>query len=98
MQFIQSESLFKHVKDLNVWHCRLDHPLKKVLECLSKNYIDIQFDKTIVCTPCHLAKQHILSFPLCKSVCKSPFDLIHIDIRKLLASLLYMDTNVFSLL
>ena len=33
-----------------------------------------------ICAPCHLAKQHKLSFPLSKTNSQNVFDLIHIDI------------------
>jgi len=71
---------FEHVKDVNIWHCRLGHPSDKILECISKNYNGIHFDRNIFCTPCHLAKQHRLPFPLSKTIIDNVFYLIHIDI------------------
>ena len=77
---MQTENLFEHINNIDVWHCRLGHPSSKVLECLSKKYDDIHFDKNNVCISCHLAKQHRLPFPLSNSICKEPFDIIHVDI------------------
>jgi len=78
--FTQTDEPFQHVKNLDTWHCRLGHPSSKVLECMSKTYPYICFDKNNMCTPCHLVKQHKLPFPLSKSTCDNSFDLVHIDI------------------
>jgi len=77
---MQIENLFEHINNIDVWHCRLYHPLSKVLECLSKEYDDIHFDKNNVYTPCPLAKQHKLPFPLSNSICKEAFDIVYVDI------------------
>jgi len=44
----------------------MGHPSNKVLENLAKNHASIHVNDIIVCTPCHLAKQRKLPFPLSK--------------------------------
>ena len=78
--FLREQESFEVVKGLNIWHCRMGHPSKRVLEKLAKQYTDIHSTDIDVCTPCHLAKQHKLPFPLNKTSSDHVFDLVHMDI------------------
>jgi len=75
-----SNNVFKSNNKLDIWHCRMGHPSNRVLEKLAKKYSDVHFDNMNVCTPCHLAKQLKLPFPLSKTFSKHVFDLVHMDI------------------
>ena len=75
-----NNDFFKHVNNLDVWHYRLGHLYKKILDQLSKSYDDIHYDSLNVCAPCHLAKQHKLPFPLSKTRIDNAFDPLHLDI------------------
>jgi len=77
---ICSNNVFKSDNKLDIWHYRMGHPSNTVLEKLAKKYSDMHFDNMNVCTPCHLAKQHKLLFPLSKTLSKHAFDLVHMDI------------------
>jgi len=66
--------------DIDIWHFRLGHPSKHVVEQVCKifPYANSNFDK--LCDICHLAKQHKLHFQISDLVSLNTFDLIHIDI------------------
>jgi len=78
--FLQEQGSFEVAKGLNIWHCRMGHSSKGVLEKLTKQYTNIHSVDIDVCSPCHLAKQHKLPFPLSKTSSEHVFYLIHMDI------------------
>jgi len=55
---VNNLSNFK-TNDIDVWHFRLGHPSKKILEYICKNNIEIQYDNINICDHCYYAKQHI---------------------------------------
>ncbi|KAL5557118.1 hypothetical protein UlMin_039354 [Ulmus minor] len=66
----------------HVWHNRLGHLSFKRLDSLKNQllYDNSEFNKTIPCYICPLAKQRRLSFTSNNHMSQFPFDLVHCDI------------------
>ncbi|CAL1404860.1 unnamed protein product [Linum trigynum] len=67
-----------HESDL--WHLRLGHLSLPRLQTIQKQNSSITFPSSSHCEICNLSKQKRLPFPRSNSVCKEPFDMIHVDI------------------
>ena len=65
--------------DIDLWHFRLGHPSKHVVEQVCKTFPYVNSSSDKLCD-IHLAKQHKLPFQISNTVSLNTFDLIHIDI------------------
>ena len=65
-----------------LWHCRLGHPLNKIIQHVLKLYtIPFNANKTAtVCTSCCLGKSHQLPFTSSTSIYTAPLQLIYSNI------------------
>jgi len=66
--------------DVDIWHFRLGHPSKHVVEQVCKTFPYVNSSSDKLCYICYLAKQHKLPFQISDTASLNTFDLIHIDI------------------
>jgi hypothetical protein len=75
----------KHVDDKFLWHNRLGHPSKPVIQCIQKPFPYVKCENSFVCDACHFSKQSKLSFPNMNNRSSSLFELVHMDIWNFVA-------------
>jgi len=71
-----------------LWHFRLGHVSNKSLDVIKNNFPFVKYNKHFICDICHFEKQKRLSFPLSASKSKKCFDLIHVDVWRLIIPIL----------
>jgi len=66
--------------DIDLWHFRLGHPYKHIVEQVCKSFPYVNSSSNKQYDICHITEQHKMPFQISGIVSLNTFDLIHIDI------------------